>query len=120
MFLTDLYPVKMCVYVCVCVCATLCLCVCGGGVFVYVIYIPNGADIVFLTAWYPVAVPQLYNPVTSLLGQWSGMKTVGQIRHERGIAVPLKTDSLYQVSLLSTSCGIFCVTDLLVWVSVCV
>ncbi|CAJ0940945.1 unnamed protein product [Ranitomeya imitator] len=49
------------------------------------------SDIVFLRSWYPVTVPIFYNPVTSLLkpvGQkesWTGMKTVGQLRHELGI-----------------------------------
>ncbi|KAL8565002.1 hypothetical protein ACOMHN_003378 [Nucella lapillus] len=53
------------------------------------------SDLVFLITWYPVEVPQFYNPSTSLLGTWQGMKTVGQLRHERSIAVPTKQDSLY-------------------------
>ena len=52
----------------------------------------------FLRTWYPVEVPKYYNPVTTLLGEWMGMKTVGQLRHERGLAVPQKQDSLYKVS----------------------
>ncbi|KAG8435026.1 hypothetical protein GDO86_013115 [Hymenochirus boettgeri] len=60
------------------------------------------SDIVFLRSWYPVSVPSFYNPVTSLLkpvGQketWTGMKTVGQLRHELGIRQKLRKDSLYK------------------------
>ncbi|CAM9120465.1 unnamed protein product [Lampetra planeri] len=57
-------------------------------------------DIVFLRSWYPVTVPQLYNPVTSLLlpaGQkdsWAGMRTLGQLKHDLGElqkALPFKS-----------------------------
>ncbi|XP_073542107.1 ribosome biogenesis protein BMS1 homolog [Phyllobates terribilis] len=60
------------------------------------------SDIVFLRAWYPVTVPTFYNPVTSLLkpvGQkesWTGMKTVGQLRHELGIKPVQRKDSMYK------------------------
>ncbi|KAM9324942.1 ribosome biogenesis protein BMS1 homolog [Gastrophryne carolinensis] len=60
------------------------------------------SDIVFLRTWYPVTVPTFYNPVTSLLkpvGQketWTGMKTVGQLRHELGIKQKKRKDSLYK------------------------
>ncbi|XP_077115502.1 ribosome biogenesis protein BMS1 homolog isoform X1 [Ranitomeya variabilis] len=60
------------------------------------------SDIVFLRSWYPVTVPIFYNPVTSLLkpvGQkesWTGMKTVGQLRHELGIKPVQRKDSLYK------------------------
>ncbi|XP_063814808.1 ribosome biogenesis protein BMS1 homolog [Pseudophryne corroboree] len=60
------------------------------------------SDIVFLRTWYPVTVPTFYNPVTSLLkpvGQkdtWTGMKTVGQLRHELGIRQKPHKDSLYK------------------------
>ncbi|KAG7282544.1 hypothetical protein CRUP_001119 [Coryphaenoides rupestris] len=60
------------------------------------------SDIVFLRTWYPVAVPQLYNPVTSLLlpvGQkehWSGMRTLGQLKHDLGIHNKPKANSLYK------------------------
>ncbi|KAM6951121.1 ribosome biogenesis protein BMS1 homolog [Aplochiton taeniatus] len=60
------------------------------------------SDIVFLRSWYPVAVPQLYNLVTSLLmpaGQkdsWSGMRTLGQLKHDLGIRNTPNADSLYK------------------------
>ncbi|XP_056153219.1 ribosome biogenesis protein BMS1 homolog [Lampris incognitus] len=60
------------------------------------------SDIVFLRSWYPVSVPQLYNPVTSLLlpdGQkntWSGMRTLGQLKHDLQIHNKPNTDSLYK------------------------
>ncbi|XP_075073238.1 ribosome biogenesis protein BMS1 homolog [Mixophyes fleayi] len=60
------------------------------------------SDIVFLRTWCPVTVPTFYNPVTSLLkpvGQkdtWTGMKTVGQLRHELGIRQKPRKDSLYK------------------------
>ncbi|XP_066522644.1 ribosome biogenesis protein BMS1 homolog [Hoplias malabaricus] len=60
------------------------------------------SDIVFLRSWYPVSVPQLYNPVTSLLmpvGQkdtWTGMRTLGQLKHDLGIRNKPNQDSLYK------------------------
>eukprot|EP00897_Mesotaenium_endlicherianum_P009003 jgi/Mesen1/8130/ME000437S07225 len=58
------------------------------------------SDLVFLRAWVRVKVPKLYNPVTSLLqardATWQGMKTVGQLRKERGLSIPVNTDSLYK------------------------
>lgn len=60
------------------------------------------SDIVFLRSWFPVPVPQLYNPVTSLLlpaGQkdgWTGMRTVGQLKHDLGVRNKPKSDSLYK------------------------
>ncbi|XP_059180784.1 ribosome biogenesis protein BMS1 homolog [Centropristis striata] len=60
------------------------------------------SDIVFLRSWYPVTVPQLYNPVTSLLlpvGQkdsWAGMRTLGQLKFDLGIRNKPNTDSLYK------------------------
>ncbi|GFO38107.1 ribosome biogenesis protein bms1 [Plakobranchus ocellatus] len=62
------------------------------------------SDTVFLKAWVKVEVPRFIMPVTSLLlsqeskQAWMGMRTIGQLRHERGIPVPLKTDSLYRVA----------------------
>ena len=60
-------------------------------------------DIVFLKAWIPVTVPQLYNPVTSLLlpadgkDAWKGMKTVGELKRDRGIQNTVNPDHLYRV-----------------------
>ncbi|MEE6488718.1 hypothetical protein FKM82_015336 [Ascaphus truei] len=60
------------------------------------------SDIVFLRTWYPVTVPTFYNPVTSLLkplGQkesWTGMKTLGQLKHELGVRYKPQKDSLYK------------------------
>ncbi|XP_024153921.1 ribosome biogenesis protein BMS1 homolog [Oryzias melastigma] len=60
------------------------------------------SDIVFLRSWYPVSVPQLYNPITSLLlpvGQkdsWAGMRTLGQLKHDLGIHNKPNPDSLYK------------------------
>jgi ribosome biogenesis protein BMS1 len=60
------------------------------------------SDIVFLRAWVRVAVPKLYNPVLSLLqpgiDTWQGMRTVGELRREQQIPIPVSTDSLYKVS----------------------
>ncbi|XP_070783077.1 ribosome biogenesis protein BMS1 homolog [Enoplosus armatus] len=60
------------------------------------------SDIVFLRSWCPVSVPQLYNPITSLLlpvGQkhsWAGMRTLGQLKNDLGIRNKPNTDSLYK------------------------
>jgi ribosome biogenesis protein BMS1 len=63
-------------------------------------------DIVFLRTWYPVQIPEFYNPVTSLLlpksekRKWIGMKTTGQLRRERDLTAPLNPDSKYKVLLI--------------------
>ncbi|OXB69890.1 UNVERIFIED_CONTAM: hypothetical protein H355_000002, partial [Colinus virginianus] len=60
------------------------------------------SDIVFVRTWYPVSIPKFYNPVTSLLkpagekDTWRGMRTTGQLRHERGIKLKQNKDSLYK------------------------
>nr|XP_056705611.1 ribosome biogenesis protein BMS1 homolog [Euleptes europaea] len=60
------------------------------------------SDIVFMRTWYPVSIPTFYNPVTSLLkpvgekDSWTGMKTTGQLRHEKGIRLKPNKDSLYK------------------------
>nr|XP_022318488.1 ribosome biogenesis protein BMS1 homolog [Crassostrea virginica] len=60
------------------------------------------SDIVFMRTWYPVEVPQFYATVTSLLlppaekAAWTGMKTLGQLKRERGITAPMKEDSQYK------------------------
>ncbi|KAJ8669738.1 hypothetical protein QAD02_000997 [Eretmocerus hayati] len=60
------------------------------------------SDIVFCRTWYKVDVPKFYNPVTSLLlpssekSQWSGMKTVGQLKRENNIRTEVpNADHLY-------------------------
>jgi hypothetical protein len=63
-------------------------------------------DIVFCRTWYRVEVPKLYNPLTSLLlppeqkNLWLGMKTVGQLKREKGIRSEPSTDSLYTVCII--------------------
>ncbi|KAI0235085.1 hypothetical protein LSAT2_014510 [Lamellibrachia satsuma] len=60
------------------------------------------SDIVFVRTWYPVQVPKFYNPITSLLlppaekNQWQGMKTVGQLRREKGVKREVNPDHLYK------------------------
>ncbi|XP_067876385.1 ribosome biogenesis protein BMS1 homolog [Heterodontus francisci] len=60
------------------------------------------SDIVFIRTWYPVSLPKLYNPVTSLLRPsseretWAGMRTVGQLKHDLGIKIKPNKDSLYR------------------------
>lgn len=62
------------------------------------------SDIVFIRTWYPVTVPNFYNPVTSLLlppdqkEAWRGMRSVGQLRRDMGLKAPVNSDSLYKVS----------------------
>jgi hypothetical protein len=44
-----------------------------------------------------VRPPKFYNPVTSLLLQnkeWAGMRTVAQLRRDKGLQIPLDKDSL--------------------------
>jgi len=53
-----------------------------------------------------VEVPKLYNPLTSLLlpseqkNLWQGMKTVGQLKREKGIRSEPAIDSLYTVCIM--------------------
>lgn len=58
------------------------------------------SDIIFLRSWFPVTPIKYYNPVTSLLSgdpaNWSGMKTVRELRQEKKLAVPHKADSEYK------------------------
>jgi len=60
------------------------------------------SDIVFLKAWVKLDIPRFILPVTSLLldGRnklgWQGMKTIGTLRHERGLSVPKREDSNYR------------------------
>ena len=56
-----------------------------------------------MRTWYPVEVPKFYNPVITLLlplaekNQSHGMKTVGQLRREKGIQRQVNEDHLYKV-----------------------
>ena len=58
------------------------------------------SDIVFCKTWVDVKVQEHYRVVDSMLlpltTQWFGMKTVGELRHERKIAAPVKKDSNYE------------------------
>ena len=60
-------------------------------------------DIVFIRTWYPVSVPNFYNPMTSLLlpsdqkENWLAMRSVGQLRKDLGLKTPINKDSLYKV-----------------------
>ena len=57
------------------------------------------SDIVFLRCWVSVEVPRFSTPVLNLLTPdktWSGMRTVAELRRERGETIPVKQDSLYQ------------------------
>jgi ribosome biogenesis protein BMS1 len=56
------------------------------------------SDICFLRTWYPLELPQLYNPVYNhLTSKWYGMRTVSQLRKITGKANPGLTnrDSQY-------------------------
>jgi len=58
------------------------------------------SDIVFCRTWTTIQPQKYYNPVSSLLyrdkNAWQGMRTIGQIRRDRGLAVPYKADSDYK------------------------
>ncbi|XP_064457943.1 ribosome biogenesis protein BMS1 homolog isoform X2 [Ornithodoros turicata] len=60
------------------------------------------SDLVFLRAWTEVEVKRFFVTVTTLLlsgdekMKWQGMKTVGQLRAERGLHAPVQTDSIYK------------------------
>lgn len=62
------------------------------------------SDLVFLRAWTEVQVQRFYMTVTTLLipdeekTKWQGMKTVGQLRAERGLHAPVAVDSLYKAA----------------------
>jgi ribosome biogenesis protein BMS1 len=47
-----------------------------------------------------VDVPRFYNPVTNALvksdDEWLGMRTVGQIRYDKQMAIPVNPDSIYK------------------------
>ncbi|KAF2861653.1 DUF663-domain-containing protein [Piedraia hortae CBS 480.64] len=54
------------------------------------------SDIVFLRAWYPIKPHRYCHFVTDLLGEWQGMKLVGQLRAEQNIPVPTNKNSTYR------------------------
>lgn len=58
-------------------------------------------DLVFLKAWTTVDVPRFYNPLTTALQPrdktWKGMKTIGELRREQNIPIPVNKDSIYKV-----------------------
>lgn len=57
------------------------------------------SDIVFLRCWVTVEIPRFYAPVTNLLSDnktWSGMRTVGELRRDNDIAIPVNKDSEYK------------------------
>jgi ribosome biogenesis protein BMS1 len=60
-------------------------------------------DIVFMRTWFAVDVPKFYAPITSLLSltsdrmEWQGLKTLGQLKREKGIKSMPNEDSLYKV-----------------------
>lgn len=62
------------------------------------------SDIVFLRAWVPVEPKKYYNPLTTFLEsdplEWKGMKSIYQIRNEKGIPIPVKPDSNYRVRII--------------------
>lgn len=59
------------------------------------------SDIVFMRTWADVTIPQYYTIVPNLLlspderAKWQGMKTVGQLRFEKGIKIQLNSDNFY-------------------------
>ena len=54
------------------------------------------SDIVFCRTWFPIDVPKLYNPVTSLLRAWTSMKPARLVRQEKGIKLSQQHDSKYK------------------------
>lgn len=60
------------------------------------------SDIVFMRAFIQVEVPQFYNPLATALQPrtqtWQGMKTVGELRRENKLPIPVNKDSVYKVT----------------------
>lgn len=60
------------------------------------------SDIIFCRTWFKVDVAQFYAPVTNMLlsidakSQWSGMKTLGQLKREKNIQAEVNEDQLYK------------------------
>lgn len=53
------------------------------------------SDIIFCRLWVPVEPKLYFNDITSLLGEWEGMRTTAMLRRERAIPVTVNKDSLY-------------------------
>ena len=59
------------------------------------------SDLVAVKTWFTVEIPRFYAPVVNLLlssdekSKWKGMRTVGQIKREQGLAAKPNKDSLY-------------------------
>ena len=60
------------------------------------------SDIIFCRTWFKIDVPQFYAPVNNMLlpieskSQWTGMKTLGQLKRERDIKNEVNEDNLYR------------------------
>lgn len=54
------------------------------------------SDIVICRLWVPVEPKQFYNPVTSLLNNFTAMRTVAEIRKEEKVAQIVNKDSVYK------------------------
>lgn len=60
------------------------------------------SDIIFCRTWFKIDVPQFYAPITNMLlpieskSQWTGMKTLGQLKRERNIQNEVNEDNLYR------------------------
>ena len=59
------------------------------------------SDVVFVKTWFTVDIPRFYAPVTNLLmkpedkSKWQGMKSIGQIKREKGVKATVNPDNLY-------------------------
>ena len=59
------------------------------------------SDVVFVKTWFNVDIPKYYAPVTNILlppeekSKWRGMRSVGQIKREQGLAAQPNPDHLY-------------------------
>ena len=59
------------------------------------------SDLVAVKTWFSVEIPRFYASVVNLLlppeekSKWQGMRTVGQIKREKGIAANPNDDNLY-------------------------
>ncbi|KAL2945287.1 Ribosome biogenesis protein bms1 [Bienertia sinuspersici] len=58
------------------------------------------SDVVFFTTWVNVEIPKFFNQLTTALQPrnltWQGMKTVGELRRQLSLPVPVNKDSLYK------------------------